>query len=138
MSAAVTAGRRVLPRGYLDLFRQAAIWFGFLFAYQFARGIADRDPSKAFVNGWRVLDFEQRVTHHVFELTLQQVADSSGFLKSLVAVPAGLANNSGPPKPIVNDNRQTVVCHGYPGAVAENKNGTQGTPGLDPEQCRPE
>jgi membrane-associated phospholipid phosphatase len=85
MSAAVAAGRRVLPRGYVDLLRQAAIWFGFLFAYQFARGIADRDPSKAFVNGWRVLDFEQRVTHHVFELTLQQVADSSGFLKSLVA-----------------------------------------------------
>ena len=85
MSAAVTAGRRVLPRGYVDLLRQAAIWFGFLFAYQFARGIADRDPSKAFVNGWRVLDLEQRVTHHVFELTLQQVADSSEFLKSLVA-----------------------------------------------------
>src|SRR5947207_4773954 len=85
MSAAVAAGRRVLPRGYVDLLRQAAIWFGFLFAYQFARGIADRDPSRAFANGWRVLDFEQRVTHHVFELTLQQVADSSGFLKSLVA-----------------------------------------------------
>jgi membrane-associated phospholipid phosphatase len=85
MSAAVAAGRRVLPRGYLDLLRQAAIWFGFLFAYQFARGIADRDPSKAFANGWRVLDFEQRVTHHVFELSLQQVADSSGLLKSLVA-----------------------------------------------------
>ena len=75
----------MLPRGYLDLLRQAVIWFGFLFAYQFARGIADRDPSRAFVNGWRVLDFEQRVTHHVFELTLQQVADSSGLLKSLVA-----------------------------------------------------
>ncbi len=60
MSAAVAAGRRVLPRGYLDLLRQAAIWFGFLFAYQFARGIADRDPSRAFANGWRVLDFEQR------------------------------------------------------------------------------
>jgi membrane-associated phospholipid phosphatase len=85
MNAAVTAGRRVLPRGYLDLLRQAAIWFGFLFAYQFARGIADRDPSRAFANGWRVLDFEQRVTHHVYELTLQQLADSSGLLKSLVA-----------------------------------------------------
>src|ERR671935_1134894 len=85
MSAAVAAGRRVLPRGYLDLLRQAAIWFGFLFAYQFARGIADRDPSKAFTNGWRVLDFEQRLTHHIWELTLQQVADSSGLLKSLVA-----------------------------------------------------
>src|ERR671935_206851 len=85
MSAAVAAGRRVLPRGYVDLLRQAAIWFGFLFAYQFARGIADRDPSKAFTNGWRVLDFEQRLTHHIWELTLQQVADSSGLLKSLVA-----------------------------------------------------
>jgi membrane-associated phospholipid phosphatase len=85
MSAAVAAGRRVLPRGYVDLLRQAAIWFGFLFAYQFARGFADRDPSKAFANGWRVLDFEQHVTHHVYELTLQQVANSSDFLKSLVA-----------------------------------------------------
>jgi membrane-associated phospholipid phosphatase len=85
MSAAVAAGRRVLPRGYIDLVRQAAIWFGFLFAYQFARGIADRNPSRAFTNGWRVLDFEQRVTHHVFELTLQQIADSSSLLKSLVA-----------------------------------------------------
>jgi hypothetical protein len=85
MTAAVAAGRRFLPRGYIDLLRQAAIWFGFLFAYQFARGLADRDPAKAFANGWRVLDFEQRVTHHVFELTLQQVADSSGLVKSLVA-----------------------------------------------------
>jgi len=85
MSAAVAAGRRYLPRGYVDLVRQAAIWFGFLFAYQFARGIADRDPARAFVNGWRVLDLEQRITHHVFELTLQQVADSSAVLKDLVA-----------------------------------------------------
>jgi membrane-associated phospholipid phosphatase len=85
MSAAVAAGRRVLPRGYVDLLRQAAIWFGFLFAYQFARGVADRNPARAFTNGWRVLDFEQHVTHHVFELTLQQVADSSTLLKSLVA-----------------------------------------------------
>jgi membrane-associated phospholipid phosphatase len=85
MSSAIAAGRRALPRGYLDLFRQAAIWFGFLFAYQFTRGLADRDPPKAFANGWRVLDFEQRITHHVFELTLQQLADSSALLKDLVA-----------------------------------------------------
>jgi membrane-associated phospholipid phosphatase len=85
MSAAVAAGRRYLPRGYIDLVRQAAIWFGFLFAYQFARGLADRNPAKAFVNGWRVLDFEQRITHHVFELTLQQVANSSSVLKDAVA-----------------------------------------------------
>jgi membrane-associated phospholipid phosphatase len=85
MSAAVSAGRRYLPRGYVDLLRQAAIWFGFLFAYQFVRGLADRDPSRAFVNGWRVLDLEQRITHHIFELTLQKVADSSSVLKDLVA-----------------------------------------------------
>src|SRR5919108_4553573 len=85
MAAALAAGRRFLPRGYLDLFRQAAIWFAFVFAYQFARGLADRNPAKAFVDGWRVLDFEQHVTHHVFELTLQQIAESSHFLTTLVA-----------------------------------------------------
>ena len=85
MSAAVAAGRRYLPRGYLDLLRQAAIWFGFVFAYQFARGIADRNPAKAFTSGWRVLDFEQRTTHHIFELTLQQLAESSRLLTDLVA-----------------------------------------------------
>jgi membrane-associated phospholipid phosphatase len=85
MAAALAAGRRFLPRGYLDLFRQAAIWFGFVFAYQFARGLADRNPAKAFVDGWRVLDFEQHITHHVFELTLQQLAESSHFLTTLVA-----------------------------------------------------
>ena len=56
------------------------IWFGFLFAYQIARGIADRNPAKAFWNGWRVLTFEQRTTHHLFELTAQRVADSSHAL----------------------------------------------------------
>src|SRR5205814_1890887 len=77
MSTAVAAGRRVLPRGYADFARQLLIWFGFVFAYQLARGLADRNPSKAFVDGWRILDFEQRVTNHVFELTLQQFAISS-------------------------------------------------------------
>src|ERR671930_24225 len=85
VSAVVAAGRRHLPRGYLDLLRQDAIWFGFVFAYQFARGIADRNPAKAFTNGWRVLDFEQRTTHHIFELTLQQLANSSRILTDLVA-----------------------------------------------------
>jgi membrane-associated phospholipid phosphatase len=85
MSAAVAAGRRVLPRGYADFARQLLIWFGFVFAYQVARGFADRNPAKAFVDGWRILDFEQRVTNHVFELTLQQFAISSGVLSRLVA-----------------------------------------------------
>src|SRR5919197_1082072 len=85
MSAALAAGRRVLPRGYADFALQLAIWFGFLFAYQLARGVADRDPSKAFANGWRVLDFEQRTTNHIIELTLQKLADSSAVLTDLVA-----------------------------------------------------
>jgi membrane-associated phospholipid phosphatase len=85
MSAALAAGRRVLPRGYADFARQLLIWFGFIFAYQVARGFADRNPSKAFLDGWRILDFEQRVTNHVFELTLQQLAVSSEVLSRLVA-----------------------------------------------------
>src|SRR5439155_5495549 len=68
-----------------DFARQVLIWFGFVFAYQVARGWADRNPAKAFVDGWRILDFEQRVTNHVFELTLQQFAVSSGVLSKLVA-----------------------------------------------------
>src|SRR5437764_14464218 len=59
VTAAFAAGRRVLPRGYADFARQLAIWFGFLFAYQVARGLADRDPSRAFSKGWRVLDLDQ-------------------------------------------------------------------------------
>jgi len=70
----------MLPRGYVDLLRQCVIWFGFLFAYQLVRGLADRNPSKAFLNGYRVLDFEQRTTNHLFELTAQRVADSSHLL----------------------------------------------------------
>ncbi len=74
-----------MPRGYADFARQVLIWFGFIFAYQVARGFADRNPSKAFLDGWRILDFEQRVTNHVFELTLQQFAVSSEVLSKLVA-----------------------------------------------------
>ena len=85
MTAALAAGRRVLPRGYADFARQLAIWFGFVFAYQVARGFADRNPAKAFTDGWRILDFEHRTTHHVFELTLQQFAVSSEVLGKLVA-----------------------------------------------------
>jgi membrane-associated phospholipid phosphatase len=85
MSAVVAAGRRHLPRGYADLVLQALIWFGFVFAYQFVRGFADRNPTKAFTNGWRVLDFEQRTTHHIFELTFQKLAESSRVLTDAVA-----------------------------------------------------
>ena len=70
----------MLPRGWTDLGRQLAIWFGFVLAYQVARGFADRNPAKAFANGWRVITFEQRTTHHLVELTAQRIADSSHWL----------------------------------------------------------
>src|SRR6266511_2662289 len=84
MTAAVAAGRRFLPRGYLDFARQLLIWFGFLFAYQLARGVADRDPSRAFANGWRVIDIEERLAG-LGELTLQGWTQSSRFLEALVS-----------------------------------------------------
>jgi membrane-associated phospholipid phosphatase len=84
MSAAIAAGRRVLPRGYADFGLQLLIWFGFLAAYQVARGVADRDPTRAFANGWRVIDLEQRLTG-LGELTLQGWTQSSHVLSMLVS-----------------------------------------------------
>ena len=84
MTAAINAGRRYLPRGYADLARQCLIWFGFLLAYQIARGVADRDPTRAFANGWRVIDIEQRLTG-LGELTLQGWTQSSHVLEALVS-----------------------------------------------------
>src|SRR5512133_3284677 len=76
MSAAVAAGRRILPRGYADFARQLLIWFGFFFAYQIARGLADRNPAKAFAHGLGVIKLEKH-THALFELTLQRITASS-------------------------------------------------------------
>src|SRR5918912_3458488 len=84
MTAAVAAGRRFLPRGYGDFLRQLLIWFGFLFAYQIARGVADRDPTRAFENGLRVIDFEQRAAG-LGELTLQGWAQSSRVVETLAS-----------------------------------------------------
>ena len=61
-TVAAAAERRVLPRGWFDLFRQVLIWFGFILAYQVARGVADRSPSVAFENARGVIDFERRAT----------------------------------------------------------------------------
>src|ERR687885_1237625 len=80
MTAVAAAGRRVLPRGWTDFARQLVIWFGFVFAYQIVRGIVDRNPTKAFDNGLKVISLEERTTHHLFELTFQRIADSSRFL----------------------------------------------------------
>src|SRR5919197_4814594 len=80
----VAAGRRVLPRGYADLVRQLAIWFGFLAAYQAARGIGDGNPPRAFENGLQVIGIE-RHAHALIELTLQRIVDGSQLLATLVS-----------------------------------------------------
>ncbi|HEX7084146.1 MAG TPA: phosphatase PAP2 family protein [Gaiellaceae bacterium] len=78
-------GRRYLPRGWGDLGRQVAIWFGFFVAYQLARGLADRNPAKAFANGHRVVDLEVRLSHRLYELTFQQFVDQRHLLETAVS-----------------------------------------------------
>lgn len=85
MTTVVAAGRRVLPRGYLDFARQLLIWLGFYFGYLAVRGLVDRNPAKAFVNGLGVIGFEQRTMHHLWEQTAQRIADSSHVLLTAAA-----------------------------------------------------
>src|SRR5207237_3278270 len=84
MTTLAAVGRRVLPRGWGDLAKQLAIWFWFLFAYQAARGIADRNPPKAFDNGLKVIGFERHM-HGLVELSFQRFVDSSRFLMNLAS-----------------------------------------------------
>jgi membrane-associated phospholipid phosphatase len=84
VSALAAAGRRFLPRGWADLGRQLAIWFGFLAAYQLARGLADRNPPRAFENGLHVIGIE-RNAHALIELTLQRLVDGSQLLATLAS-----------------------------------------------------
>lgn len=80
MSTVVAVGRRYLPRGWADFGLQLAIWFGFVFAYQLARGLADRDPARAFSNGIRIFNLEMSITHRFYELTFQQFVDQRHWL----------------------------------------------------------
>jgi membrane-associated phospholipid phosphatase len=84
-SAATVARARILPHGPLDLIRQLAIWFGFLFAYRYTRGVADRDSFEAFQNGLRVADLEHRVTG-LWELSLQSLVASSSVLREATSL----------------------------------------------------
>jgi membrane-associated phospholipid phosphatase len=84
MTALVIAGRRHLPRGWIDLWRQVAIWFGFLGLYQIARGVADRNPTRAFENGLGVISIEERVGD-LFEVTLANLISGSKVLTFLVS-----------------------------------------------------
>jgi hypothetical protein len=85
VSSVVTAGRRFLPRGWGDLGRQLAIWFGFALVYQVARGVADRELSPAYSNGLWAVHIEPQVTHRMFELTFEQFADQRHWLAALVS-----------------------------------------------------
>jgi hypothetical protein len=80
-----TVGRRYLPRGWSDLGRQVAIWFGFALVYQLVRGIADRNPTRAFSNGWEVVHLEMRVSHRLYELTFQNFVDQKHWLATVVS-----------------------------------------------------
>ena len=64
--------RQIFPRGWRDFVLQLGIWVGFGLAYQLARGIADRDPLQAMVNGRLVIDAE-RALHTLIEPDLQRV-----------------------------------------------------------------
>ena len=85
MTTVVAAGRRVLPRGYLDFGRQLAIWLGFYFGYLAVRGLVDRNPTRAVLNGIDVIGFEQRMFHHLFEQTAQRIVDASHVLLTATA-----------------------------------------------------
>ena len=61
------------------------IWLGFYFGYMGVRSVVDRNPTKALVNGIRVIDFEQRISSHLFEQTAQRIADSSQWLLTAAA-----------------------------------------------------
>jgi membrane-associated phospholipid phosphatase len=79
VTTVAAAGRRVLPRGWSDFAFQLSLWVGFLLAYQVARGVADRNTARAFENGLKVIDFEQRANSLV-EISLQSFVHSSNFL----------------------------------------------------------
>jgi membrane-associated phospholipid phosphatase len=68
-----------LPRGWGDLVLQLFIWFGFFFAYQVARGYADRNAAEAFENGFKIFDLERRLGA-LFELSAQALVESSHAL----------------------------------------------------------
>ena len=82
---AAAAGRH-LPRGWRDLGLQIAIWFGFLAAYQVARGLADRTAGEAVANGLRVVRFETHSPAASWSSGLQQFVEAKDWLAPLVVV----------------------------------------------------
>jgi hypothetical protein len=85
MERVVVLGRRILPRGWAHFGVQLALWLGFYISYLAVRSAVDQNPAEAHTNGHKVIDFELRLTHHLFELTVQRIADSSHFLLTAAA-----------------------------------------------------
>ena len=85
MERVVALGQKVLPRGWRDFGIQLGIWFGFYFSYLAVRHLTDRDPGRAIVNGLRVISLEQHLTHHLYEVTLEHIVDSSSWLLTATA-----------------------------------------------------
>jgi PAP2 superfamily protein len=80
MAVSTATVARRLPRGWVHLALQFAFWIAFYFAYQLARGVADREgEATAFSNGAWVIDF-QRSLGSMIELTLQRAVESSTIL----------------------------------------------------------
>ena len=70
----------VLPRGRRDFFVQLAIWLGFAFGYQVARGLADRGTGEALTHARWIFHLEQRLDAF-FEPDLQRrVLQAGGLL----------------------------------------------------------
>jgi membrane-associated phospholipid phosphatase len=85
MERVVALGEKVLPRGWRDFGLQLSIWFGFYFTYLAVRHLTDRDPTKAIANGLKVIALERHVGHHLFELSVERVVDSSSTLLTATA-----------------------------------------------------
>jgi membrane-associated phospholipid phosphatase len=80
MAASTATVARRLPRGWAHLALQFGFWIAFYFAYQLARGVADREgATAAFANGEWVIDFQRRLGSMV-ELTLQHAVEGSTVL----------------------------------------------------------
>jgi membrane-associated phospholipid phosphatase len=80
VSTLVAAAGRRLPRGWAHLGLQFAIWIGFYFVYQVARGLADHGgTAQAFANGEWIIE-RQRDLHSMMELTFQSAVEQSSVL----------------------------------------------------------
>jgi membrane-associated phospholipid phosphatase len=80
MAVSTATAVRRLPRGWAHLALQFGFWIAFYFAYQLARGVADREgAAAAFANGEWIIDF-QRSLGSMVELSLQQAVEQSGLL----------------------------------------------------------